>query len=44
MKGISKRVKTPFILEEKQCFDLISSLPDPYRTMVTVAICTGLRQ
>lgn len=43
VKGISKRTKTPVILEEKQCFDLISSLPDPYRTMVTVAICTGLR-
>lgn len=43
VKGISKRTKTPIILEEKQCFDLISSLPDPYRIMVTVAICTGLR-
>lgn len=43
VKGISKRTKIPIILEEKQCFDLISSLPDPYRTMVTVAICTGLR-
>jgi integrase len=43
VKGISKRMKTPFHLEEEQCFELISSLPDPYRTMVTVAICTGLR-
>jgi integrase len=43
VKGISKRTKTPLILEEQQCFDLISLLPDPYRTMVIVAICTGLR-
>ena len=43
VKGISKRTKIPIILEEKQCFDLISSLPDPYRIMVIVAICTGLR-
>ena len=43
VKGISKRTKIPTILEEKQCFDLVSSLPEPYRTMVIVAICTGLR-
>lgn len=43
VKGISKRAKVPAILEEKQCCALISSLPDPYRTMVIVAICTGLR-
>jgi len=43
VKGISKRTKVPTILEEKQCYDLISSLPEPYRTMVVVAICTGLR-
>jgi integrase len=43
VKGVSKRTKVPTILEEKQCYDLISSLPEPYRTMVVVAICTGLR-
>ena len=43
VKGISKRSKTPIILDPDQCLALISSLPDPYRTMVLVAICTGLR-
>lgn len=43
VKGISKRSRTPVILDPDQCLALISSLPDPYRTMVLVAICTGLR-
>lgn len=43
VKGISKRSRTPIILDPDQCLALIGSLPDPYRTMVLVAICTGLR-
>lgn len=43
VKGISKRTKKPVVLTADQCAALISSLPEPYRTMVTVAICTGLR-
>ena len=43
VKGISKRSKKPIVLDPDQCLALISSLPDPYRTMVLVAICTGLR-
>jgi integrase len=43
VKGISKRTKQPIVLEVEDCLALISSLPDLYRTMVLVAICTGLR-
>ena len=43
VKGIGKRAKRPVILGEDECLAPIESLPDPYRTMVLVAICTGLR-
>ena len=43
LRGISKRTKKPVVLTADECMALISKLPDPYRTMVTVAICTGLR-
>ena len=43
VKGISKRTRVPTILDGKQCYDLVASLPEPNRTMVIVAICTGLR-
>jgi len=43
VKGISKRTKRPIILTEEQCVALIYRLPEPYRTMVIVAICTGCR-
>lgn len=43
VKGISKRTKKPIIFAVEQCLALISLLPEPYRTMVIVAICTGLR-
>jgi integrase len=43
VKGISKRAKKPIVLDPNQCWALISALPDPYRTMALVAICTGLR-
>lgn len=43
VKGISKRSMQPIVLTVDQCVALISLLPQPYRTMVIVAICTGLR-
>ena len=43
VKGISKRSKKPFVLDADQCVTLVSVLPEAYRTMVLVAICTGLR-
>ncbi|HWR35032.1 MAG TPA: site-specific integrase [Clostridia bacterium] len=43
VKGISKRAKKPTVLTVEQCLIIISLLPEPYRTMVMVAICTGLR-
>lgn len=43
LRGISKRTRKPVVLTADQCMTLISKLPDPYRTMITVAICTGLR-
>jgi integrase len=43
VRGISKRAKKPIILEADQALTLVSFLPEPYRTMVLVAICTGLR-
>jgi integrase len=43
VKGISKRTKKPLELTVEQCTALIDALPDPYRTIVIVAVCTGLR-
>jgi integrase len=43
VKGVSKRAKKPIVLTVKHCLKLICLLPDPYRTMVIVAICTGCR-
>jgi integrase len=43
VKGISKRSKKPIVLDADQCVTLVSVMPEPYRTMVLVAICTGLR-
>jgi hypothetical protein len=43
IKDIRKRKKKPVVLDPEQCWALISALPDPYRTMALVPICTGLR-
>jgi len=43
IKGISKRQKRPIILTVEQYFHILELLPEPYRTMVVVAQCTGLR-
>ena len=43
IRGISKRRKKPAILIVKQYQAVSETLPDPYKTMFTVAICLGLR-
>ncbi len=43
IKGISKRRKKPVVLAVEQYYLILGLLPDPYRTMVVVAQCTGLR-
>ena len=43
VKGSSKRAKQPIVLTVEEYLELISLLPDPYRTMVIAVICTGCR-
>jgi integrase len=43
VKGLARRKKRPVILTVEQCQELISLLPEPFKTMATVAVCTGLR-
>ena len=43
VKNASKRLKRPQILEVQQFFEILKHLSEPYRTMVMVAQCTGLR-
>ena len=43
IKGISKRQKKPIVLTVEQYCQILALLPEPYRTMVVVAQCTGLR-
>ena len=43
IKGISKRRKKPVVLTTDQYYLILNLLPEPYRTMVIVAQCTGLR-
>ena len=43
VRGISKRRRKPFILSLTQYFALLDQFEEPYRTMVIVAQCTGLR-
>ncbi len=43
IKNASKRMKRRQILEVSQFFELVQYLAEPYRTMVMVAQCTGLR-
>jgi integrase len=43
VRGISKRKKKPLLLTLNQSVQVRESLPEPYRTMVVVAQCTGLR-
>jgi integrase len=43
VKGISKRLKKPLILTVGEYVLVLDLLPQPYRTMVVVAQCLGLR-
>lgn len=43
IRGASKRSKKPIVLTVEQCQQLLELLPQPYRTMVLVGMCTGLR-
>jgi integrase len=43
VKGISKRRRKPIVLNVEQYCQILALIPEPYRTMVVVAQCTGLR-
>jgi integrase len=43
LKGVSKRLKPPRILTEEEFGALLNQLEHPYRCMVLLAGCTGLR-
>ncbi len=43
IRGISKRQKKPFVLTPEQYQLVVGALDDPYKPMVQVAMCLGLR-
>jgi len=43
VKGISKRRQRPRILPVKDAWRILDALAQPYRTMVLIALCFGLR-
>jgi integrase len=43
VRGSSVRVRKIHVLTPDEVNTLLDSLPEPYRTMVLVAVCTGLR-
>jgi integrase len=43
LRGVSKRMKPPRILTEREFGALLNELVHPYRCMVLLAGCTGLR-
>jgi len=43
LKGTSRRQRKPQILAPEKLQELVAALREPYKTMVIVAICTGLR-
>jgi len=43
LKGTSKRLKKPQILTPEKFQELVSTLHEPYKTMIIVAMCTGMR-
>lgn len=43
IKGTSKRQKRPQVLAPEKFQELVAVLREPYKTMATVAMCTGLR-
>jgi integrase len=42
LKG-ARRKKRPKVLTPEQCLQVLNTVREPYRTMVVVALCTGLR-
>ena len=43
VKGGTKRMKTPLVLTAEEFHRVAALLPETYRVMATVAMCTGLR-
>jgi len=43
VRGVSKREKEPRVLTLPECHQLLDELEEPHRTMVALAIATGLR-
>jgi len=43
VRGVSRREKERRVLTLRQCHQLLAELEEPYRTMVALAIVTGLR-
>ena len=43
VKGISKRRKRPCVLQVQDEWRILDELVQPYRTMVLIALCFGLR-
>ncbi len=43
VKGISKRKKRPCVLQVKDAWQILDELAQPYRTIVLIALCFGLR-
>ena len=43
MKGISKRKKRPRVLQVKDAWQILDALVQPYRTIVLIGLCFGLR-
>lgn len=43
LRGTSKRRKKPQVLSPEKFQELVSTLREPYKTMVMVAMCTGMR-
>lgn len=43
VKGISKRKKRPRILQVKDAWQILDEMIHPYRTIVLIALCFGLR-
>src|SRR5215467_7825801 len=43
VKGISKRRRRPHVLQVPDAWRILENLVQPYRTMVIIALCFGLR-
>ncbi len=43
VKDCTKRIRHPRILTPEQCSLVLARIPEPYKTMVLVAMCLGLR-